>query len=303
MGAQAIFRTPKGAFLPPLDLAGFAGHGAGMPILFAIPFPVIDPVAISLGPVHVRWYALAYIVGLLLAVAHAKWLLGREEFWRPGRPFMTKAQMDDFMLWAMLGVVLGGRLGYVLFYNFPYYLGHPGQMLAVWKGGMSFHGGFAGVILAAWLFCRRHGLRLDRLLDLAAASVPIALFLGRIANFINGELWGRVTDVPWAMVFPRGGPDPRHPSQLYEATLEGLVLFIVLHVLIRRGALARPGLVAGAFCAGYGTARLIVEFFRQPDAQLGYLAGGWLTMGMVLSAPLMAVGGWLIARALRHDPA
>ena len=274
-----------------------------MPILLAIPFPAIDPVAISLGPLQVRWYALAYIVGLLLAVAWAKWLLRREELWRPGKPFMTPQQMDDFMLWAMAGVVFGGRIGYVLFYNLPFYLSHPGEILSVWKGGMSFHGGFLGVILAAWLFCRRHSLRLDRMLDLAAASVPIALFLGRLANFVNGELWGKVTDVPWAFVFPRAGDLPRHPSQLYEAALEGLVLFAVLWLLIRRGALARPGLVAGAFTLGYGISRFLVEFVRQPDAQIGYLAGGWLTMGMVLSLPLMAIGLWLIARALRHDPA
>ncbi len=268
-----------------------------MPTLFAIPYPMIDPVAISLGPFQIRWYALAYVVGLLLAVAYAKWLVRKEEFWQPGKPSMTPEQLDDFMIWAMLGVVLGGRLGYVLFYNAPYYLSHPAQILTVWKGGMSFHGGFLGVIVASWLFCRRRGVRLDRLLDLAAASVPIALFLGRIANFVNGELWGRPTDVPWAFVFPGAGPQPRHPSQLYEAALEGLLLFLLLHVLIRKGALARPGLVAGVFCIGYGVSRIIVEFFREPDAQIGYLAGGWLTMGMLLSLPLIAVGGWLVKRA------
>ena len=269
----------------------------GMPTLFAIPFPMIDPVAISLGPFQIRWYALAYVIGLLLAIAYAKWLVRKQEFWKPGRPSMTPEQLDDFMIWALLGVVVGGRLGYVLFYNAPYYLSHPAQILTVWKGGMSFHGGFLGVIVASWLFCRRHGVRLDRLLDLAAASVPIALFLGRIANFINGELWGRPTDVPWAFVFPGAGPQPRHPSQLYEAALEGLLLFLLLHVLIRRGALARPGLVAGVFCVGYGISRIIVEFFREPDPQIGYLAGGWLTMGILLSLPLIAVGGWLVKRA------
>ena len=274
-----------------------------MPILFAIPFPAINPVAISLGPVQIRWYALAYVIGLILAVEYAKWLLRREAFWTPGKPFMTPRRMDDFMLWAMAGVVLGGRAGYVLFYDLPRYLAHPAEILAVWHGGMSFHGGFLGVITASFLFCRKHGLRLDRLLDLAAASVPIALFLGRIANFINGELWGRATTLPWGVVFPHAGPEPRHPSQLYEAALEGLVLFIILHVLIRRGALARPGLTAGVFTLGYGLSRFLVEFVRQPDAQLGYLAGGWLTMGMVLSMPLMAIGGWLIIRAMRHDPA
>ena len=269
--------------------------------LMAIPFPAIDPVAVSIGPLQVRWYALAYIVGLLLAVWWAKRLLRRREIWRPVRPPMEPAAFDDFMLWAMLGVILGGRLGYVLFYNPAYYLANPGEVIAVWKGGMSFHGGFLGFLAAAWLFARRRGLPFLTLLDLSAAGAPLALFLGRIANFINGELWGRVTDVPWAMVFPRAGPLPRHPSQLYEAALEGLALFAVLWWLIdRRHALARPGLVGGAFCAGYATARIVVEFFREPDAQLGYLAGGWLTMGMLLSLPLLALGLWLIARALKR---
>ncbi|WP_038033946.1 prolipoprotein diacylglyceryl transferase [Thermopetrobacter sp. TC1] len=275
-----------------------------MPTVFAIPFPAIDPVAISLGPLQIRWYALAYIVGLILAVIWAKHLLKQEALWRPGRPFMSPSQLDDFMVWAMLGVVIGGRTGYVLFYNPGYYLSHPGNILAVWQGGMSFHGGFAGLIAAAWLFCRRHGLSLLRLLDLSAASVPLALFLGRLANFINGELWGRPTDVPWAMIFPRAGPEPRHPSQLYEAGLEGIVLFLVLWwLIVRYRALARPGLVAGVFTSGYALSRIFVEFFREPDRQIGYLAGDWLTMGMVLSLPLLAVGGWLILRALRNPPA
>ncbi|HHN73182.1 MAG TPA: prolipoprotein diacylglyceryl transferase [Thermopetrobacter sp.] len=272
-----------------------------MPPLFAIPFPAIDPVAVSIGPLQVRWYALAYIFGLLLAVAWARHLLRREELWRPGRPLLEPAAMDDFMVWAMLGVVIGGRLGYVLFYNPGYYFRFPAQILAVWHGGMSFHGGFAGFVVAAWLFVRRRGVPLLRLLDLAAAGTPLALLLGRIANFVNGELWGRPTDVPWAMIFPGAGPQPRHPSQLYEAGLEGVALFMLLWWLIAgRRALARPGLVGGAFCAGYATARIAVEFFREPDAQIGYLAGGWLTMGMVLSLPLLALGLWLMARAWRR---
>ncbi len=274
-----------------------------MPILFSIPFPAIDPVAVSIGPLRIRWYALAYVVGLLLAVEYAKWLLRRRRFWEQAGPFMTPRMMDDFMIWAMLGVVLGGRAGYVLVYGLPHYLSHPQEIFAVWRGGMSFHGGFLGVIAAAWLFCRRRGLRLDRLLDLAAASVPLALFLGRIANFINGELWGRVTKAPWGVVFPGGGPLPRHPSQLYEAALEGAALFIVLHLLIRKGALRRPGLVAGVFTAGYGISRFLVEFVREPDAQMGFLAGGWLTMGMALSLPLMGVGAWLVLRSMGHDAA
>ncbi len=271
----------------------------GASLLLALPFPAIDPVAVRIGPLQVRWYALAYIAGLLLAVWWAKRLLRRPDLWRPGRPPMEPAAFDDFMLWAMLGVILGGRTGYVLFYSPAYFLANPGEIVAVWKGGMSFHGGFLGFLAAAWLFARRRGLPVLTLLDLSAAGAPLALFLGRIANFINGELWGRVTEVPWAVIFPRAGPLPRHPSQLYEAALEGIALFLLLWWLIeRRHALARPGLVGGTFCAGYATARIVVEFFREPDAQLGYLAGGWLTMGMLLSLPLLALGLWLIARAL-----
>ena len=270
--------------------------------LAAIPFPAFDPVAIRIGPLAIRWYALAYIAGLLLAVWYAKWILRREDFFRPGKPFMPPQAMDDFMLWAMLGVVLGGRIGYVLFYAPWFFLSHPLAIFRVWEGGMSFHGGFLGVLVATWLFARRRGIPFWRLMDIAAAATPIGLFLGRIANFINGELWGRPTDVPWAMVFPRAGPEPRHPSQLYEAALEGIVLFIILHLLVRTRALRRPGLVSGVFALGYGLARFTVEFFREPDRQLGFLYGGWLTMGMLLSLPLMLIGIWLIARALARPP-
>ena len=270
--------------------------------LAAIPFPAFDPVAIRIGPLAIRWYALAYIAGLLLAVWYARWILRREDFFHPGRPFMPPHAIDDFMLWAMLGVVLGGRLGYVLFYAPQYFLAHPQDIIKVWQGGMSFHGGFMGVLLAAWLFARRRGIPFWRLMDIAAAATPIGLFLGRIANFINGELWGRVTDVPWAMVFPAAGPEPRHPSQLYEAALEGVLLFVVLHLLVRRRALRRPGLLSGVFALGYGLSRFMVEFFREPDRQLGFLLGGWLTMGMLLSVPLMIIGIWLIARALMRPP-
>jgi phosphatidylglycerol---prolipoprotein diacylglyceryl transferase len=194
-------------------------------------------------------------------------------------------------------VVLGGRLGYVLFYNLPHYSSHPLAILEVWHGGMSFHGGFLGVIAASWLFSRSQRIPLDRLLDVAAAGVPIGLGLGRLANFINGELYGRPTSLPWAMVFPNGGPEPRHPSQLYEALLEGLVLFIVIKIATDRyHALVRPGLVAGIFALGYGLARFFVEFFREPDAQIGPVIG-FLTAGMLLSVPLMVIGIWLIHRA------
>jgi phosphatidylglycerol:prolipoprotein diacylglycerol transferase len=270
-----------------------------MPPLYALPFPEIDPVAFSIGPLAIRWYALAYVFGLLLALAYAKHLVRRPELWEAGGPPVSSQQLDDFLLWATLGVVLGGRLGYVLFYNLPHYLAHPLAILEVWQGGMSFHGGFLGVVVAAWAYGRRHGIGLDRLLDLAATGVPIGLGLGRLANFINGELYGRASTVPWAMVFPNGGPEPRHPSQLYEAVLEGLVLFIVIKIATDRyHALARPGLVAGIFALGYGMARFFVEFFREPDAQLGPVFG-FLTAGMLLSLPLVAIGIWLILRARR----
>ena len=265
--------------------------------LAAIPFPTFDPVAIHIGPLAIRWYALAYVAGLLLAVAYAKWILRQDRFFAPGRPPMTPQALDDYMLWAMLGVVLGGRIGYVLFYAPAYFLTHPLDIIKVWQGGMSFHGGFLGVLVATWAFAHRRGIPFWRLMDIAAAATPIGLFLGRIANFINGELWGRPTDVPWAMIFPHAGPEPRHPSQLYEAALEGIVLFVLLHLLVRKGALRHPGLVSGIFALGYGLARFTVEFFREPDRQLGFLYGGWLTMGMLLSLPLMLIGLWLILRA------
>src|SRR5262245_16849049 len=268
-----------------------------MPPLYVIPFPEIDPVAFSIGPLAIRWYALAYVFGLLLAVAYAKHLVKPHDLWGPGGTPVTPSPLDDFLLWATFGVVLGGWLGYVLFYNLPHYLAHPLDIFEVWHGGMSFHGGFLGVIMAAWAYGRRHGIALDRLLDLAATGVPIGLGLGRLANFINGELYGRVSSVPWAMVFATGGPERRQPSQLCEALLEGLVLFLVIKIAPDRyHALARPGLVAGIFALGYGLARFIVEFFREPDAQLGPVIG-FLTAGMLLSLPLVAIGVWLILRA------
>ncbi len=267
-----------------------------MPPVLALPFPAIDPVLVSFGPFVIRWYALAYIAGLLIGW----WLVARKAD-QPPVPGMawalTRVRVDDFLLWATLGVILGGRIGYVVFYQPAYYLAHPLDIFAVWQGGMSFHGGLAGVVTAIVLFCRAKSIAIFALGDLIALAAPIGLFFGRIANFINGELFGRAADVPWAVVFPRGGPAPRHPSQLYEAALEGLVLFAVLAALAHFAhARARPGLLTGAFFAGYGSARIIVEFFREPDVQIGYLAFG-TTMGQWLSLPLIAIGVWLIARA------
>jgi phosphatidylglycerol:prolipoprotein diacylglycerol transferase len=268
--------------------------------LYVIPFPTFDPVLISIGPIAIRWYALAYIVGIILGWLYARAVIRSEQPWGGPAP-LTVADYDDFVLWVTLGIILGGRTGYVLFYNPSYFVTHPLEVFQLWKGGMSFHGGFLGCVLAVGLFARFRGISFLSLADLTCAAGTIGLFLGRIANFINGELWGRPTDVPWAMVFPSGGPMPRHPSQLYEALLEGLALFLVLGLMIRAGALKRPGLVTGAFALGYGLARSFCELFREPDAQLGFLWGG-LTMGMLLSLPLMLAGIAFMAWAMRHEP-
>jgi phosphatidylglycerol---prolipoprotein diacylglyceryl transferase len=270
---------------------------APMPLL-ALPFPAIDPVLIQIGPFALRWYALAYIVGILLGWLYARALIGSERLWG-GKAPMTVTDFDDFVLWVTLGIILGGRIGYVLFYNPAHFAQHPAEAFQLWKGGMSFHGGFLGCVAAVILFARRRGLSILSLGDVTCAVAPIGLFLGRLANFINGELWGRPTDVPWAIVFPGGGPIPRHPSQLYEAALEGLLLLVVLWLLIRAGALKRPGMILGAFMLGYGLFRSFAEFFREPDPQLGFLWGG-LTMGMLLSIPLMLAGIILIWNALRR---
>ncbi len=271
-----------------------------MPLL-AIPFPAFDPVLVSFGPIAIRWYALAYIVGILLGWLYARTLLKSERLWG-GPPPMTVGDFDDFVLWVTLGIILGGRTGYVLFYNPGYFAENPAEIVQLWKGGMSFHGGFLGCLLVVVLFARFRKISILSLGDLTCAAATIGLFLGRIANFINGELWGRPTNVPWAMVFPNGGPEPRHPSQLYEATLEGLVLFIVLALLIRAGALKRPGFITGAFAVGYAIARSVCELFREPDVQLGYLWGG-LTMGILLSVPLLLIGIGFMVVALRNERA
>lgn len=260
----------------------------------ALAFPDISPTLVEVGPVAIRWYSLAYIVGILAAWWYVAKLLPRTEA-LTGSPAMSRKQLEDVVVWAILGVVLGGRLGYVLFYQPQYYLHHPAEILSVWQGGMSFHGGFLGVVVATWWFCKRHGLRFFRVIDVFACATPIGLGLGRIANFINGELYGRPSDMPWAVEFPAGGYLARHPSQLYEAVLEGLVLFAMMAYLAwRTRSLALPRVMSGVFLIGYGLSRILVEFFREPDAQLGYLLGGWLTMGMVLSLPMVALGVWLI---------
>jgi phosphatidylglycerol:prolipoprotein diacylglycerol transferase len=267
-------------------------------MLLALRFPNFDPVLIQLGPFAIRWYALAYIVGILVGWLYARAIIRAERPWGGPAP-MTAADYDDFIVWVTLGIILGGRIGYVLFYNPSYFAAHPLESLELWKGGMSFHGGFTGCIAAVVLFAKSRGIPVLSLGDVTCAVGPIGLFLGRLANFINGELWGRPADVPWAMVFPSGGPLPRHPSQLYEAALEGVLLFALLGLLVRGGALKRPGFVIGAFAIGYAVARSFAELFREPDAQLGFLWGG-LTMGMLLSLPLLLFGIVLIAIALRR---
>ncbi len=271
-----------------------------------MPLPEIDPVLIAIGPFAIRWYALAYIVGILLGWWYARTLAADRRIWGPGGSPMTPADIDDFVVWATIGIIGGGRLGYVLFYDLPRFIDHPLEIFAIWQGGMSFHGGFLGTIAAMVWFAHSRAIPVWSLIDVIAPSVTFGLFLGRMANFINGELFGRITDVPWAFVFPAGGPEPRHPSQLYEAALEGVALFLLLRWLTHRaGKLETPGFVAGAFATAYGAARILVEFFREPDFHIGYLAGG-LTMGMVLSVPMiiagLAVMVWSSRRADRTLP-
>jgi phosphatidylglycerol:prolipoprotein diacylglycerol transferase len=286
--------------------------------LFAIPFPAIDPVAISLGPVVVRWYALAYIVGLIIGWRYCLILADREP------KLISRRDVDDFLVWATLGVVLGGRIGFVLFYNLPHYIDHPIQVFYLWHGGMSFHGGAIGVTTAIILFARHRGLSIFALSDIVLEAMPIGLLFGRIANFVNGELFGRITDVAWGIIFPNGAVNrdavppgliglcqsvtfqdgspglncPRHPSELYEAACEGLLLFLLLLYAEHRGARRHPGIVTGLFLAGYAIARMSGELFRQPDAQLGFLIFG-TTMGQLLSIPVLIAGVLIVLWARR----
>jgi phosphatidylglycerol:prolipoprotein diacylglycerol transferase len=271
--------------------------------LLAIPFPLIDPVALRLGPLEVRWYGLAYMAGLLLGWLYIKRLLRQDRLWPGGqRPFEPE-KADDLLLYMTLGVLVGGRLGNVLFYEPAYYLRNPLEIVAVWKGGMAFHGGLVGSIIAAIVFARRIGANAWSVLDLTAAAVPMGLLFGRLANFINAELWGRPSTVSWAMVFPGAGPVPRHPSQLYEAFFEGAVLFAVLWWLTyHRSALRRPGLIAGAFLIGYGLARSFCELFREPEAEHIFNIGP-LTAGIVYCLPMIAAGILMVRWAVMRAPA
>ena len=287
-----------------------------------IPFPDISPEIFSITVAGrefaLRWYALAYLVGLLAGWRIMVALMRRPALWGDRAP-MAPEQVEELLTWIVVGVVLGGRLGFVLFYEADYYLAHPAEIVRVWQGGMSFHGGFLGVVLAAWVFARRNAIPPLRLADALAVATPVGLGLGRVANFINAELWGRPTDLPWGVVFPGEAAQAcatatmacaRHPSQLYEAALEGVLLLIALVWLVRRGGLGRPGLALGVFLAGYGLARFVVEFFRQADARfitpdnpLGHVLGGpvWgVTMGQLLSLPMVVVGAGFILWAMRR---
>lgn len=258
-----------------------------------LPYPEIDPVALAVGPVKIHWYGLTYLAGLAFA-----WWFALRRTRQPWSP-VAREQVDDLIFYAALGVVLGGRLGYVFFYGGDRLLSDPSWLLRVWQGGMSFHGGFLGVLLAMYLFARRRGIAFGALMDFVAPLVPVGLALGRLGNFIGQELWGRATDVPWAMVFP---DDPlklaRHPSQLYQFALEGLLLFVIMVWFARR---ERPEwAVAGVFSLGYGCLRFFAEFFREPDAHLGFQALGWVTRGQLLCLPMIALGIYLIATAYRR---
>ena len=257
----------------------------------ALVFPAIDPVAVEIGPVAIRWYALAYVVGLVLGWQYIR-LLARRDIVP-----LSARQVDDMLVWCTISIVIGGRLGYVLFYQPGYYFSHPSEIPVIWEGGMAFHGGLLGMLAGLFLFARRAQVPFLKVTDAVAVAAPIGLFFGRVANFINGELYGRASDVSWAMVFPGGGDAPRHPSQLYEAVLEGLLLFAVLAILIFVfKAWRRPGLLTGVFLTGYGLARIVVELFREPDSFLGFLFSG-ITMGQVLSLPMLALGLALVVMA------
>lgn len=283
-----------------------------------IPFPDIDPVMVSIGKLSIRWYAVSYVVGIFLGW----WLIGKLDK-NPPKKFAQKAY-DDLIVWGILGILLGGRLGYVLFYNAGYYFSRPLEIIAVWNGGMSFHGGLIGVLISIYIMCRYYKKKFDSALskedaeklktkgydrpmnylsvmDMLAVVAPIGLFFGRLANFVNGELYGRETDVPWAVIFP-GDPFARHPSQLYEAGLEGIILFLIMIFLFYKTALrSKPGALGGAFLAGYAVSRFLIEFVREPDEQIGFLFGT-ITMGQILCIPMFLIGLYLIFRKNKSVP-
>lgn len=259
-------------------------------------FPNIDPVMIHLGPIPIRWYGVAYIVGIFLAFKYAEWIIQRFSL------KLTKNQIDNFLIWALLGIILGGRLGHVLFFEFDRYLENPSEILMTWKGGMSFHGGMIGMIVSMILYCQKNKISFLNFTDIIATATPIGLLLGRMANFINGELYGRVTDISWGMIFPHGGPLPRHPSQLYEAFLEGIILLICLHLSWHTKFFRRfPGQMTGIFLLGYGMARTLVEFVREPDT-FYTISNVHLTTGQLLSLPMILAGIYFIWQPYQKKP-
>lgn len=260
-------------------------------------FPDLDPVALTLGPLVIRWYSLAYIAGFFGGWGIARLMAQRSLIEKP-----NASQIDDFLFWAVLGVILGGRIGYVLFYNLSYFIEHPAHIFKTWEGGMSFHGGLLGVATAVIAYAIKNKIPVLRLGDLAACAATVGLFFGRLANFVNGELYGRVTDAPWGIVFPNAGTLPRHPSQLYEAATEGLVLFLLLNGLawFKPQIQQRHGFLFGLLLIGYGVARFCIEFVREPDPQIG-LYFGWLSQGQVLCLPMVLVGSVLLRLAMRRD--
>jgi phosphatidylglycerol---prolipoprotein diacylglyceryl transferase len=264
--------------------------------MHGIPYPEINPIALQLGPLTIRWYGISYVAGILLGW-YCCYLLAKKKY-----STLTTRDISDFVPWATLGIVVGGRLGHVLFYGLNYYWNHPLDIFKIWQPGMSFHGGIIGMFGAMVLYCRKRHLPLTELGDVVAVGAPIGIFFGRIANFINAELYGRVTDMPWGIIFPNGGPLPRHPSQLYEATLEGIVLFLIMltSVLALQVKTKKPGLLMGIFLIGYSTARSICELFREPEVNYGSLAE-YMTYGQLLSLPLILIGLYLILRPVPHE--
>jgi phosphatidylglycerol---prolipoprotein diacylglyceryl transferase len=271
-----------------------------MPML-VLPFPAIDPVLVHLGPIAIRWYALAYIAGLVLGWLLIRRVVSNERYWN-GAKRPSAESIDDLLVYCAFGVIIGGRLGNVLFYDPQYYFAHPLEIFKIWEGGMAFHGGLIGALIAILLFARRYRTPSLTVLDLCSLVAPIGIFLGRIANFIRPELWGRPTDVPWGVIFPGTDGEPRHPSQIYEALLEGVLAFVILYALAQMGGLRRPGMLTGVFAIVYGAARIFSEFFREPDPRLEDLGRG-LTMGMVLSAPLIVAGLGILAWSFRRSVA
>lgn len=254
----------------------------------------ISPVAFSIGSIEMHWYGLMYLIGFAIG-----WFLARIRAAKPGSAW-TGVDVDDLLTQVMLGVIIGGRLGYVCFYDPATYLADPLEILKIWHGGMSFHGGLLGALASFWLFAKTHRKSFWQVSDFVAPLVPQAIMWGRLGNFINGELWGKITSVPWAVIFPGAGPQPRHPTQIYEALLEGLLLFIAIWIYSAKPR--KPGAVSGFFAVGYAIARIFVEFVRLPDAHIGYLAFGWLTMGQLLCLPVLAIGLWLMLRPCKTSP-